>query len=390
VVTPEWLEAEFVAEAAPWVAEGERTYFDRLAGGADRDMVLFGAGNLGRRTLAGLRQVGIEPLGFIDNDPSLHWVAVDGLGVLPPAEAADRYRDAVIVTTVWSPNRPLVFEDAAVQLRAVGHQRSVPFVPLHWKWADRFLPYYCLELPHQLYDRAEAIRTAYALFADPISQQEFRRQLSYLLSAMDSVALGSMNAGTYFPSELFTLSAEETFIDCGAYDGDTVRAFLNASRGRFRAVVAFEPDPDAARRLRAAVSGLPDAQASRIRVEELAVGDRSGLAYLEAGGTPGSRISAQGTHAVPCVTLDAGLAEVPTFIKMDIEGAERAALMGAERLIQEHRPVLAVCVYHLQDDLHTLPTLLDRLCDGYSLFLRRQAIDNDLVCFAVPNERLRK
>ncbi|MDR3634897.1 MAG: FkbM family methyltransferase [Isosphaeraceae bacterium] len=392
VVAEDWLGAEFLAEAAPWVAEGEQTYFDRLAGGADRDILLFGAGNLGRRTLAGLRGVGVEPLAFLDNNPSLQGTIVDGVPVRSAREVPEYARGrTAVVTTVWSPNRPLAHQTLATQLDALHGALAVPFVPLYWKWAAKFLPYHCLDLPHRLYEQAPHVKAAYALFADLVSQVEFRTQLSYVLSAMDYVGLESPRSGAFFPEDLFELSQEEVFVDCGAFDGDTIRTFLAACHGRFREVVAFEPDLDAVGRLRNMVAELLVDGSSRVRVEEAAVGNTPGFVSFEGGGTHGSRISEKGPLRVACVTLDEALAGVaPTFIKMDIEGAERAALLGADRTIRDHRPILAVCVYHLQDDLHTLPLLLSRLCVDYSLFLRRRAVDNELLCFAVPDERLRR
>jgi hypothetical protein len=79
----------------------------------------------------------------------------------------------------------------------------------------------------------------------------------------------------------------------------------------------------------------------------------------------------------------------PTFVKMDIEGAEPAALRGAAATIREHRPALAVCVYHEQDHLWTIPLQLRALCgDGYRYFLRRHEPDTwDVVLYAVPSGR---
>jgi FkbM family methyltransferase len=195
--------------------------------------------------------------------------------------------------------------------------------------------------------------------------------------------------GSYFPSDLVALRSHEVFIDCGAYDGDSLASFVEATTGLFDKALCFEPDQDAYRRLRLFVSTLPAPVRDRITTDERAVASRDGVAYFDGGGTPGSRVVDSGLVTVPITTVDS-LAVVmrPTFIKMDIEGGEFEALAGAAATIRGLRPILAICVYHLQADLFRLPLAIREATDAYSMFLRRQGEAGDLVCFAIPNERL--
>lgn len=391
VVTAQWLDKELRADLADLVAAEERALFDRLAGGPGQPILLFGAGNLGRRVLAGLRRVGDQPLAFIDNNVALHGSLVDGLPVLSPEAATARFGDqAAIVVTIWTPRGRLAYPDVASQLRSLGITRTVPFVPLLWKYQEEFLPYFCLDAPHRLYARADEVRAGFGLLADDASRAEYLAQLSYLLSSMDSIDVTIPSAADYFPRALVELSPDEVFVDCGAYDGDTLASFLHASGGHFRSVVAIEPDPIAARRLGAFVQTLPSEVRERITVHQKAVGAQPGWLGFEGGGTPGSRVAESGALSVECVTLDSLLGDIaPTFIKMDIEGAEEGALLGAARTIRERRPVLAVCIYHLQADCYRLPILAAELCADYGLLLPRQGQSSeDLVCFAIPRERL--
>jgi FkbM family methyltransferase len=362
-----------------------------LIGEAGQNVLLYGAGNLGRRTLEGLRRVGAAPLAFVDASPAAQGSEIDGVTVLSPAAAAQKFgATAAFVVAVWSPSRPNAIAEISRALRDHGVRSISPFVPLFWRYAEEFLPYFSLDLPHHIFERAEAVQDAFAVFHDATSREQFLLQLSYLLSTMDSFDLPRKGAGgSYFPSDLVMLSSAEVFVDCGAYDGDSIASFLETTRSRFKSIIAFEPDPHAATRLTEFVARQPGEIQNRIRVHESAVGSAAGSMQFDGGGTPGSRESAVGTLTVERVTLDHVLREdVPTFIKMDIEGAEEDALLGATETIRAHRPILAVCVYHLQTDLYRLPTLISRLAPEYSLFLRRQGDDGDLVCFAVPNERL--
>ncbi len=64
---------------------------------------------------------------------------------------------------------------------------------------------------------------------------------------------------------------------------------------------------------------------------------------------------------------------------------------GAQLLIADHRPVLAICCYHKQSDLWRIPLAVKSYYSGYRMFLRMYAEDCwESVCYAVPEERLVK
>jgi hypothetical protein len=58
------------------------------------------------------------------------------------------------------------------------------------------------------------------------------------------------------------------------------------------------------------------------------------------------------------------------LIKMDVEGAEPDALLGAERTLRCHRPGLAISLYHQPDHLWEVPLWLASLNLGYKMYIR--------------------
>jgi hypothetical protein len=81
----------------------------------------------------------------------------------------------------------------------------------------------------------------------------------------------------------------------------------------------------------------------------------------------------------------------PTYVKMDIEGAEPQALVGATGLLRRHHPILAVCTYHRSEHLWQIPNLIRSIAPEYNLFLRRYAEECwEGVCYAIPNHRLKR
>src|SRR5690606_36725348 len=116
---------------------------------------------------------------------------------------------------------------------------------------------------------------------------------------------------------------EDAFVDCGAFDGDTLRMLLAKQENDFARFIGFEPDPDNFARLQKFTDTLPSNIKSKIELHNAAVGARNETVRFHAMGTAGSGINGAGEIEMNCVRLDDTLAHSnPSFIKMDIEGAE--------------------------------------------------------------------
>ena len=76
-----------------------------------------------------------------------------------------------------------------------------------------------------------------------------------------------------------------------------------------------------------------------------------------------------------------------SFIKMDIEGAEKEALQGSEKIIKKFLPVMAICVYHKLEDLFAVWRIIEYYAnDRYRFYLRQYRFgDSETVLYAVPS-----
>ena len=54
------------------------------------------------------------------------------------------------------------------------------------------------------------------------------------------------------------------------------------------------------------------------------------------------------------------------FIKLDIEGFEKEALIGAAKTMKKYKPVLSICAYHKEEDPVVLPQTVKRINPDYS------------------------
>lgn len=373
------------------MVQREASAFDLAAAPHEKTLILFGAGGLGRKTLKGLRQAGIRPLAFADNNSALWNREVDGLAVLPPAKAAERYGSrAAFVVTIWRAGGGHRFDRTQAQLRELGCEQVVPVGLLFWKYQELFLDYYCLGLPSRIATEREVIREAFSWLEDDVSRREFVDQVRWRLWLDFSRLTSPDDQEQYFPQDVFHLRRDEVFVDCGAFDGDSLAAFLRHTQQNFRQIVALEPDPLNYNKMSARVAQYPPEIRQHIRLEQIGAADFNGTLRFDAEGSLSSAANSQGSLCITCNTLDSLLAQTtPTYIKMDIEGAEPEALQGAASTIRNTAPVLAISAYHRPNHLWRIPELLKSLRDDYRLFLRPHNEECwDTVCYAVPPSRV--
>ena len=369
----------------------ERTTFDQLAHAFGERIVLFGAGGFGRRTLAGMRRLGLEPLAFADNNPGLWGTSIQGIRVYSSLDAAKLFGDAAtFLVTVWNGRAKDTMLQRIQHLTNLGCKCVCPAGLFFWKYPEVFLPYYPLDLPHKALPFGEEIKAAFRLFQCEASRREYVAQVAFRL-LLDYNGLGwPDDVDHYFPPDLFDLGEKEGLVDCGAYDGDTLAAFVRRQGKSFDSIIAFEPDSLNWEKLQRRIQGFPEPIRRKISSFPQALGCRHETVYLDPTGTDLSAVG-QGSVAVESVTLDEALRKLgPTLIKFDIEGSELHALEGAREVIQRCRPVLAVSAYHKQDHLWQVPLNLATVCKDYRFFLRPHGTEGwDLVCYAIPSERLK-
>lgn len=380
------LEQELELLLSENVATAQRRAASRLSLNEDDVLVLYGAGTLGQIVLEKLRQVGLEPGAFADDTPEKQGSFVSGVPVMTAQDAAQKFgKKAVFVVTIL--NAMLSFLAARSRIQQLTGGRVISFLELAWKYPENFLPYYQFELPDQVLARADDIRHTFYLFNDEESRRQFVGHLRFRLH-LDYDALPENSWANYFPSDVLpALPQATTFVDCGAYNGDTIRKFLEHQRGEFHEIFAFEPDEKNASRLREYVAGLGEERANRIHVYTAGVGSIRTKMSFQATGNMSASFAIDGDKQVDVVPLQELVTEgaATVYLKYDVEGAEREALKGAEDLIRRSHPILAVSVYHKPADLWELPRYMKSLNPGYELFLRTQGEDGmDAICFAVP------
>lgn len=171
----------------------------------------------------------------------------------------------------------------------------------------------------------------------------------------------------------------DVVIDCGGHVGFYTKLAL--SRGA-SLVIALEPDPENHwlynRNLEKEIAD------GRVRLIKAGVWDQKGeLAFHHDVENPGghSFFGRSGNEMiienVPVLPVDDLVEELGLdridWIKMDIEGAEQRALMGAARTLARFKPNLAICTYHRVDDPDAIPPIVLEGNSGYTVSAKRIA-----------------
>lgn len=341
---------------------------------AGRPLLLYGTGDGADKTVARLASLGIVPDGFFVSPGHARGQSFCGFPVLSTDEALARWEKPLILLCFAS-SRPDVI--AGIETLARRASLLIPDLPV---------------VGETVFDRSFAsahrdeIEEAYRSFADERSREVYSSLLAYKLSG-ELYPLLSSAEPDYDPFSLLPTDAFRRTLDGGAYDGDTARALLDAAHG-VREVVCVEPDE---RNYRHLLAYRDRETRATITPRRIALSDAPGTALLFASGSRNSTTFRPSHTArleeIKVTTVDRLLDGTPVdFIKLDVEGAEAAALRGAEETLARFRPALLISAYHRSEDLFSLPLFVSKLCPRTRLYLRRRrslpAWDVDLI--AVP------
>jgi len=345
----------------------------------EKPIVLYGMGNGADKILAIMEAHGIAPADFFASDGFVRGHQFHGKRVLSFSEAREKYPDMLILISFASARPELLarFDELDAE-----YETYAPDVPVSgdtlftWDW-------FCAH-------RAN-FNAAYALLADDESRRIFENLIDYKLSGRLAYLRAAVSDPGAVLRELVVPEHIRSYMDLGAYNGDTVRSQLAVSP-ELKTVWAMEPDARNFRKLsayaeqetRADIRVYPYAAWSCARTLTFRVeGNRNST--LAQNGTHGITVSQAKEKQIETQSPDAVLDGAPVdYIKYDVEGAEREALLGTAETIRTYAPKLLVSLYHRTEDLYALPQLVRELNPGYRLYLRRfpyvPAWDINLYC----------
>jgi FkbM family methyltransferase len=349
-------------------------------------VILYGAGNIGHEVCVLLMQHGWVVRCFLDQNaqPGAHWQGVPIFhpdnDVLTPTE-----HDLPVIITIF--NRDVNIPVVAEHLTDLGYGICISFVDFHAQFAAELADRFWLVKRSYYATCREDIDQTQTLWADETSQKIYQDLIAFRQTGdYTKLPLPRPEQIQYFPTDISSWPPAHPlrFVDCGAYDGDTLATLAHINHP-LEAVAGFEPDLTNFQRLADRARNFQPVPRDGITLWPCGVAARTEALAFSTGQGEGSCLSQEGGVIIQCVALDDVLLGFrPTLIKMDIEGAEPDALLGARRLIANSRPGLAISVYHRPEHLWRIPLMLHQWYSGYQFYLRAHAFDGfDTILYAI-------
>ena len=330
-----------------------------------RDYVLWGTGRVARafyRKYCAERKMLQKPLYYCDNAEDKQGTTIDGIAVRSSEQIFELCRQYYLT------DQPLVI---IVGVTGINLLQIISQLEKQEVKADI---HSAVQIDASCYfaEHEQDIDTICASFADEKSRRLYRSLIDNMVHGRP-VDFSLVEVNQYFANDVIpVLRDDDVLVDAGVCGGEEIDKAL-AMNPKIR-VHAFEPDGqscDLLKKKYADCSQVVLCPYALWNVEEQ-------LSFSGNQATPSaSRLGLDGDGngaQITAMPLDAVMTEVPTLIKMDIEGAEYNALLGAERTIRESHPKLAICVYHSLEDYIRIPLLIQSFYDGYRFYFRHHSV----------------
>lgn len=348
-----------------------------------KHILIYGAGKGGRYTKYLLGRIGLTPNYFVDANAK-NGDRIEGIRVLSPDNIEDLELTKEETVMIVSVGDSTIQRDVSKMLSEMGYFNIVSYIQLFnsvFLLADEKL---ASDVKVDYYiSNKDDILSAFKLFKD---EDSINIYTSFIKghSSNGIFPFAEPCAGIkYKPLNLDINNDYSFFVDCGAGYGETYDALL--SENDSKTVLMFEPDRINYEILMQKVKEN-ESYNNTIYAWPCAVYSKTESIPFDHSATAGSNIYAQSNEMVQSVKLDQIMYNVqPTFIKMDVEGAEYEAVLGAQETICKSRPQLAICVYHAVNHIWDIPLLINSWNKEYDFYLRSHNIHGmNTVLYCVP------
>ena len=318
-----------------------------------KPVVIYGMGNGAEKIISVLKEYGVEVSAVFASDEFVRGHSFLGFKVKKYSEICEEFEDFNVVLAFASH-----IESVIENIKRINREHKVfaPDVPVA---GDGIFTRKYFE------ENKEKFELVYNSLADDESRRVYQNIIQFKISGkIDYLLSSTENDKNSIYRDILKLTGNETIVDMGAYDGDTIREFTSFTNGKYNHIYAIEPDEKNFKKLT-----KNTAEMKNITLFNMGAWNKKDTLIFDKKAGRNSKLSAMGTP-VSVSDIDSLVTDKITMLKMDIEGAELKALEGCRKTISEYSPKLYICAYHRNDDMFTLPLKILEMNKNYKIYFR--------------------
>ncbi len=315
-------------------------------------IAVYGTGNGADRVFDEFERLGIEVSAVVASDGFVRKRTFRGFEVKSVSQLENEIGDFVIALAFASP-LPEVIEN--IKNLSLQHKLIMPSVPV-----------YDSEIFNKdfLKSNIDEIEKAYYLLADEQSKKVFESIIRFQITGNLDYCF-ECETDKNEALKILGFSNNESFLDLGAYRGDTIDEFLNCVNG-FEKIVAVEPDLRTYKKLEAHCESLENC----ITLNN-AIWSKNCTLHFDGNKGRGGSTKADGIEITAvCVDYLTEKYGEFTYINIDVEGAEKEMLDGAEKSLKANTPKICMAAYHKSEDIFALVNKIHETNPNYKIYLR--------------------
>ncbi len=316
---------------------------------ATKPIVLYGMGNGADKIINVLESKGIKFQGVFASDGFVRPKLFHGFKISSYAELKQKFGDMIVLLCFGS-SLPDVIEN--ILKIAAEQELYAPEVPVI---GDGLFDFDFLK-QHQ-----NELEWVYGRLADDLSRKTFENLIYYKLSGKIDYLL-QCEADLNEPYNSFLHLKNDSFLDLGAYNGDTALEFAERCPN-YKEIWAVEPDKKTFKKLLKNTEMLQNFKPFNACISN----DCKTVGFKMLGGR--NSVLGEGKEEIEAISVDS-LSISPSYIKMDIEGEEINGIIGARSTILKYKPKMLISAYHRTDDLISIPKAVFNIRDDYKLYIR--------------------
>lgn len=333
---------------------------------------IYGMGDGAEKILRQFDRFGIPTAGFFASDEFVRGHYFHDHLVHTFSQVEQTVKDFVIVLAFGAGYESLYNKITDMAERHILLAPDVPVV------GDGLFTYdYCME-------NADRLQKVYDLLADDASRRTFADVINFRISGKVHYLHRCTADKADIFRDILKLGDNEEYIDMGAYNGDTALEFADITHGHYKAIYALEPDTRNFRKLTKNTEGM-----ERISIFNAAAWNEDTVLEFSDRSGRNSKVNDGKCVKVKQVNAMRGdsLSENATYIKMDVEGAEKQAIEGCAASIR-HGCKLNIALYHRTEDIFSIPLQIHKLNPELKMYIRHlmyiPAWETNLYC--TPDE----